>query len=238
MATGTVQASIVGLRGVEMLAGLSADRLEELARELTWRRVLAGQHVIDRGIDNRDVHLVVAGRVRVTVSAASGRHITYRDLGAGSAVGVLACIDDAGRSADVVAIEECLIATMVPDLFHRLLRESAPAARWLQKSLVRMVRELSDRVFEVSTLGVSNRVHAELLRLAREAGVADNRALIDPAPTHAEIAAQISTYREQVTREISAMVKEGLVERHGHHGLVVPDVEKLSRIVAEVRRVA
>lgn len=238
MATGIVQPSIVGLRGVEMLAGLTADRLEELARELAWRRVTDGQHVIHREVADSDVHLIVAGRVRVTVSTASGRHITYRDLGAGSAVGVLAAIDDAGRTADVVAIGECLVATMGPELFHRLLRESAPAARWLQKSLVRMVRELSDRVFEVSALGVSNRVHAELLRLARNAGVVANRAVIDPAPTHAEIAAQISTYREQVTREISAMVKEGLVERHGHHGLVLPDVEKLAHIVAEVRRVA
>ncbi|MBL8379365.1 MAG: Crp/Fnr family transcriptional regulator [Burkholderiales bacterium] len=231
-----VQPSIVGLRGVEMLVGLDPDRLEVLARELAWKRVPAGGHIIERAVDSRDVHLIVAGRVRVAVSAASGRHITYRDLGAGSAVGVLASIDDAGRSADVVAIEECLVATMGPDLFHRLLRESAPAARWLQKSLVRMVRELSDRVFEVSALGVANRVHAELLRLAREAGVTANRALIDPAPTHAEIAAQVSTYREQVTREISSMVKEGLIERHGHHGLAVPDVDKLARIVADVRR--
>jgi CRP-like cAMP-binding protein len=236
MTTAKVQPSIVGLRGIEMLAGLTPAQLEELARELAWRRVADGQHLIHREVANSDVHLIIAGRVRVTVSTASGRQITYRDLGAGSAVGVLASIDDAGRTADVVAIEECLVATMGPQQFHRLLRESSVAAQWLQRSLVRMVRELSDRVFEVSALGVANRVHAELLRLAREAGVADNRAVIDPAPTHVDIAAQISTYREQVTREISAMVKEGLVERTGHHGLIVPDVEKLTRIVAEVRR--
>ena len=43
--------------------------------------------------------------------------------------------------------------------------------------------------------------------------------------------------REQATREISAMVKQGLLERAGH-ALVVPDVERLENIVAEVRRVA
>ena len=101
--------------------------------------------------------------------------------------------------------------------------------------LVTSVRELTERVFDLSTLGVQNRVHAELLRLARQAGVKGNTVSIDPAPKHSDIASQVSTYREQVTREMSAMVKQGLIQRAGG-ALLIPDVERLERIVAEVRR--
>jgi len=233
----TVQPSIVGLRGVEMFAQVSAARLSELAPQFAWKRVAAGLHLVSRDALDREVHLIIGGRVRVTVSTSSGRQVTYKDLGAGSAIGVLAAIDGAARSADVITLEETLVASMSEGLFHQILREEPTAAHWMRKSLVGMVRELSDRVFEVSALGVQNRVHAELLRLAREAGVADNRARLDPMPTHVDIAARVSTYREQVTREISAMVKEGLVERVGH-ALVLPDVERLERIVAEVRRIS
>ena len=72
---------------------------------------------------------------------------------------------------------------------------------------------------------------------AREAGVTGNAARIDPAPRHTDIASQISTYREQVTRELSAMVKQGLVQRSGR-ALVIPDVARLERLVSEVRRSA
>ena len=233
----TVQPSIVGLRGVEMFARLSDSRLEELAPQFSWKRVLAGEHLLSRDGRDREVHLIIGGRVRVTVSTSAGRQITYKDLGPGSAVGVLSAIDGAGRSADVITLEDTLVASMGEALFHDLLRDLPTVADWLQKSLVGMVRELSDRVFEVSALGVQNRVHAELLRLAREAGVTDNRATIDPAPTHVDIASRVSTYREQVTREISAMVKDGLVQR-ADHALLVPDVERLERMVAEVRRVS
>jgi len=233
----TVQPSIVGLRGVEMFAQVSAARLSELAPQFAWKRVAAGLHLVSRDALDREVHLIIGGRVRVTVSTSSGRQVTYKDLGAGSAIGVLAAIDGAARSADVITLEETLVASMSEGLFHQILREVPTTAHWMRKSLVGMVRELSDRVFEVSALGVQNRVHAELLRLAREAGVADNRARLDPMPTHVDIAARVSTYREQVTREISAMVKEGLVERVGH-ALVLPDVERLERIVAEVRRIS
>ncbi len=220
-----------------MFARLSDSRLEELAPQFSWKRVVAGEHLLSRDGRDREVHLIIGGRVRVTVSSSAGRQITYKDLGPGSAVGVLSAIDGAGRSADVITLEDTLVASMSEALFHELLRDLPTVADWLQRSLVGMVRELSDRVFEVSALGVQNRVHAELLRLAREAGVTDNRATIDPAPTHVDIASRVSTYREQVTREISAMVKDGLVQRAGH-ALVVPDVERLERIVAEVRRIS
>ena len=232
-----VQPSIVGLRSFGLLAGLAESRLEALAKQCTWKRVPAGEYQVRQDAHDRDVYLIVGGRVRVTVSTITGRQISYKDLGAGSVVGVLAAIDGEARSTDVLAVEEALVATLTPALFDQLLRESREATNWMMKALVVMVRELSDRVFEVSALGVQNRVHAEMLRLAREAGIKDNRASIDPAPTHADIAGRVSTYREQVTRELTTMTKQGLLARAGH-ALVVPDVERLVRIVAEVRRLA
>ena len=86
---------------------------------------------------------------------------------------------------------------------------------------------------DLSTLAVRNRIHSELLRLAREAGVARNRARIEPAPRHADIAAQVSTYREQVTRELSALAKAGVVGKQ-EQALLVLDVTRLERLVRDV----
>ncbi|MDX1485398.1 MAG: helix-turn-helix domain-containing protein, partial [Alphaproteobacteria bacterium] len=88
-------------------------------------------------------------------------------------------------------------------------------------------------VFEFSTLAVKNRIHAELLRLARRSGIEGNRASLSPAPTHSEIASRVSTHREAVTRELNAMAKDGLIARSGG-GLVVTDVERLAEMVEEV----
>lgn len=94
---------------------------------------------------------------------------------------------------------------------------------------------MTERVFELSTLGVRNRVHAEILRLARKTGIAGNVARIEPAPKQEDIANRVSTYREQVTREISQLNIQGVVLREGHR-LVVKDVALLERMVEEVRR--
>jgi CRP-like cAMP-binding protein len=229
--------SALGLRAVRLLADVPAAGLEELAQQCRWRRFPTGQRVISREAQDHDVYLIVGGKVRITAFSGAGRQVTYRDFAAGEWFGDLAAIDGRSRSADVDALEDTLLASMSPTVFRRLLHEHPAVCDRVLARLVSLVRDLTERVFDFSTLGVQNRVHAELLRLAKQAGVQGNVARIDPAPKHSDIAGKVSTYREQVTRELSTMAKQGLVER-AHGALVIPDVARLERIVAEVRRSA
>ncbi|MCC7484950.1 MAG: Crp/Fnr family transcriptional regulator [Burkholderiales bacterium] len=231
----TVEPSALGLKRIGLLDGVPAAALETLARQCRWRRYGAGQRVVSREARDTDVYLIVSGAVRITAFSASGRQVTYGDMPAGQWFGDFAAIDGLSRSADVVALADSLLAAMGPGVFRALIHEHPAVCDRMLLRLVARVRELTERVFEVSTLGVQNRLHAELLRLAHRAGVAGNSARIDPVPKHAEIAATISTYREQVTRELSAMAKQGLVRRSGS-ALVIPDVARLETIVSAVNR--
>jgi CRP-like cAMP-binding protein len=214
------QPSSLGLRSIALLEGLAPE-----------------QQIISREADDRDLYLIVSGRVRVTTYSAGGRQVTFRDIAAGDCFGEVAAIDGEPRSADVIALESTLVASMPPAVFWRLAREEPLIAERVLLRLAAMVRRLSERVIDLSTLGVQNRIYAELIRLAREAGVTGNTARIDPAPKHADIASRVSTYREQVTRELSALVKAGMLER-GDHALVIRDVARLERLVEEVRGTA
>jgi CRP-like cAMP-binding protein len=227
--------TIAGLQSITLLKGIPAPALTELSRQCRWRRFEAGQQVISRAAPNQDVYLIVSGRVRATAFSAAGRQVTYRDIAGGDWFGDFAAIDGLPRSSDVVTLEDTFVASLSADTFRRLLYKHPAVCDRVLLRLVASVRELTERIFDYSTLGVRNRVHAELLRLAKHAGGTGNTARIDPAPRHADIAGQISTYREQVTRELSVMVKKGLIERAGH-ALLIPDVARLEKIVAEVRR--
>ena len=227
--------ALFGLRGIRLLEGLDTNALEELSTALEWRNFRPGQQVITRNAEDRDVYLVVGGKVQVVAFSAGGKQITYREMGAGEHFGELAAIDGRARSADVIALEDSLLAIMRPALFHALLLKHEALRERMLRGLVAFVREMTDRVFELSTLGVRNRVHAELLRLARRAGVAGNVARIRPAPRHGDIASRVSTYREQVTRELSALTAKDIIVREGST-LVVLDVALLEHMVADVRQ--
>src|SRR3546814_15586310 len=85
------------------------------------------------------------------------------------------------------------------DTFRSIRQEYPAVSMALLTSLIGTVRTLSERIFEFSTLAVKNRIHSELLRLAREGEHVGKTAHISPAPTHADIASRISTHREAVT---------------------------------------
>jgi CRP-like cAMP-binding protein len=232
-----VQPSSLGLRSIELLEGLAPEKLDVLARQCVWRNYEAGKRIISRNADDRDVYLLVSGRVRITTYSQGGRQVTFRDIAAGEIFGEVAALDEKPRSADVIALDNALLASMSPPLFRRLLADEPLVGGRVMTRLATLVRSLSDRVIDLSTLGVQNRIHAEILRLARAAGVERNRARLEPGPKHADIASQVSTYREQVTRELSALARAGILEKDGA-ALVVRDVARLQKMVEDVRSAA
>lgn len=226
--------SSLALRRIALLEGLSGDRFDHLARQCLWHSVAAGKPLMLRADLQGEVFLLVSGRVRVTTYAANGRQVTFRDSEAGAHFGDIAALDGGPRSADVVTLEPCVVASLDRAAFLALLREEPLVAERVMQRLAALVRQLSERVIDLSTLGVQNRLHAELLRLAREAGIDGNEARLEPAPKHAALASQISTNREQVTRELNTLVRGGVLRKDGK-ALVVADAERLALMVSQVR---
>lgn len=222
---------------VHMLKDLPSEEIQRVARQCAWRRYRAQECIVSSQSKDRHVHFIVSGKVRVAVYSLAGKVVSFRDLPAGGTFGEISAIDGLPRSANVEALEECTIASLPPRMFWELMERNASIMAHVARLLSGMVRSLSERLFELSTLGIQNRVHAEVLRLAKEASLTRNRAVIDPAPRHADIASRISANREQVTKELSAMARQGLVAKEGRT-LVVPDVARLERMVTEVLRTA
>ncbi|MET0544430.1 MAG: Crp/Fnr family transcriptional regulator [Variovorax sp.] len=232
-ATATPQRSNLALRQLPLFDGLSDLCLARLAQQCRWFNLGVHQTLLARLDARRDVHFLITGRVRVTTYSASGRQVSFRDSGAGHWFGDIAAIDGALRCADVVTLEPSTVASLDGAAFLDLMRQEPLVAERVMRHLAALVRQLSQRVFELSTLGVQNRLHAELLRMARDAGVVENASRLEPAPLHEVLASRISTTREQVTRELSALLRDGVLRKEGK-AMVLPDVARLSRMVAEV----
>lgn len=221
------------LIGVEVFRGLRAADRSKLAALCHGRRYAANERILSHKDETRDVYFIVSGKVRVTIYSLGGKEITFRDQSAGEMFGELGAIDGEPRSAHVMALEDSLLASMSRETFWEVLAGYPQVAEFTLKRLATLVRALSGRVFEFSTLAVRNRIHAELLRLARENSHDDNTATIAPSPTHADIASRISTHREAVTREYHDLSEAGLIEqRRGE--LVINDIARLESMVREV----
>ncbi len=221
------------LEVIEIFASVSPGDLETLAKRFRWMRYGADKQIISHLDESTGVFFVIEGAVQVIVYSPAGKEVTFRDIEAGEYFGELAAIDGLPRSATVAALTDSLVACASAGTFWEILRSYPDVAALVMKQLASSVRVLTERVFEFSALAVRNRVHAELLRLARHHMIGDNAAMIRPAPTHAELASRISTHREAVTRELNHLSRDGLIERQPG-ALAIHDVERLARLVQNV----
>ena len=193
----------------------------------------SGERIVLQRDGRTDVFFIVSGTVRVSFHSKPGKDVQFRDQHAGQCFGELSAIDGHPRSADVVALSDVFVGTIKGRDFLEIATQYSEVSTKLFVQLTALIRALSDRVIELSTLGVKNRIHAELLRLARQYGIQDNQAEIRPAPTHADLASRVSTHREAVTKEIGALAKNGVVDR-ARGVLHVLDVQRLETMVKNV----
>ena len=222
-----------GLAGFELFRNLPSDATTALARRCQWRRYRANQFILGYRDDSREVFFVVRGQARVTFFSECGREVSFRDLPDGEMFGELSAIDGLPRSCTVVALTDTMIAVMSASLLWDLLREHESVNACILRRLTRLVRALSERVVELSTLTVQRRIQVELLRLARETAPGQKCAVVLPAPTHAEFASRVSTHREAVTRALGELARAGILEKRPGT-LVIRDVEALAATVNEV----
>lgn len=221
------------LDGIGLLRPLSPTERAALARQCRWRRFAVDEQIIDHLSETRDVVFIVEGRVRVLSHSVSGREVSFDDIDAGGFFGEMAAIDGLPRSASVVAVEDgTLVAYLAPKPFQQLVAGHPDLAIAVMKRLCRLVRLSTDRIMELSTLGANNRVHAELLRLAKRGRRDGTAAIIAPIPVHADIASRVSTTRETVARVLSDLARAGLVERRPD-ALVVADLKRLEGLVED-----
>jgi CRP-like cAMP-binding protein len=227
--TGDVRRPEQTLAGSRLLETVDRAAVARLELQCTWRTARDGEAVVTRDSDSRDVFFVVKGRCRIVNFSPSGREVAYAVAGPGDYFGEMAAIDGLPRSATVVALEDCILASITPQVFRELVEQNPRMSFVIMEKLVRIVRTSDDRIMDLATLSAYQRVYSEILKLMKPDPVRQGSWLVYPLPTQAQIASQASTTRETVARVLSQLAHDGIAERKSKT-LYVRQVERLKQL--------
>ena len=192
----------------------------------------AGRTLMSQGDTSTAAYIVREGFLQVMLFSIDGREIILREIAKGEIFGEIAAVDGQARSATIVALSDCVLASIPADSFCAAINEIPGAWQWLARRLSGQVRDLTSRLLERNALRVASRLHCELLRRCREVSADEDVVYLQPSPTHAQLAAYIGTHREAVTREMRHLVERGIL-RQQHRCIVVNDTRALARLVQE-----
>jgi len=135
-------------------AGLDPTALPDLG--LTERRIQPGGRLLSAGDAGEEAYVVADGRLRVSMRIAGVGEEALAFLGPGEIVGEMALVDDAPRSADVVAQDGPAAVFALPrSVFRTLVAEGTPeGAPLLGGIVVALVRRFEESVRKAATFRV------------------------------------------------------------------------------------
>ena len=225
-----VQDSGKSLAVCELLSDLSPEQITELERRSRWRTYAPKEQILDRESEGTDVYFVVDGRVQILNYSPSGREVSFAEVPKGGYFGELSALDRRTRSASAMAVTDTTLASLTAETFKKLLLDHPKIAFVALLRLAAMVRSADARIMDLSTLSAISRVHTELLRMVKPTGPGSNTGIIEPVPTHSEIASRTGTTRETVSRVLSNLARARIVART-QDTLKVVDLERLGDLI-------
>jgi len=153
----------------------------------------------------RGFAIVLSGRVGVYLIGPGGRDILLYDITPGqtcvqSTLGILGHED---YSAEAHCETDCELALIPRDLFQRLLSHSDPFRDFVFGAFARRLQEMMQLLEQVAFVRVEVRLASALLARADGGNVV--------RATHQELATQIGSAREVVSRRLDALAKRGFI---------------------------
>ena len=112
------------LKAVPLFSSFPDDQLRLLAGVVTRKSTPRSTTVIAGGDTTDSLYIVLSGRLKVMMSDADVKEVILSILGPGEFFGEMGLIDDAPRSATVVAIESCELLSIAKRDFKKCLAEN------------------------------------------------------------------------------------------------------------------
>jgi CRP/FNR family cyclic AMP-dependent transcriptional regulator len=157
----------------EFAALLSDDDRGELERIGRRRAAQRGDVLLALGDSADQVVVLISGRVKIVVPTSSGGEAVLSFRGPGSLLGDQALVDDAPRSANVVAVETVELIAIAASAFRGYLKARPAVALAMLASLSAKLRESDRLVREYAAADTLGRICARLVELCVQQGDAD-----------------------------------------------------------------
>ncbi len=215
------------LARVPLFNELDERELRFLADRAVSKHYDAGAIVFSEGDPCAGLYVVESGRVKIFKTSVGGREQVLTIEEPGSSVAELPVFDGGAYPASAAAVADSSLLFISRNDFRALCLEHPEVALKVLRMVGLRLRRLVGIIEELSFATVRTRLAALLLRLARTEGKQTARGLeFTINASNQELASQIGTVRELVSRNLGRLQANGIIVMDGKN-VTVPDLDAL-----------
>ncbi len=201
------------LRGIYLFSGVSDSDLEVLAQLAVGKDFSRQATIFWEGKEAQGFYILISGYVKLVKSSPDGKEYILRLVGPGETFAEAAVFSDAAYPATAMALEDCQTLFFPKGQFLRHLAASPHLARNMLATLSRLNLHLTRQLEDLSLKEVSARLARYLLERCQEKhGRVDKGLAFELPTTKTHLAAYLGTISETLSRTLSRLKSEGVIE--------------------------
>jgi CRP-like cAMP-binding protein len=202
------------LSGTCLFGNLDADDLAACASSFEERHFAKGEAVFARGDPGTHLYLVEQGRIRLSISTANDRKLTFRHAARGELFGEIAALDGEPRSSDATAITAATVHSLERTAFHALLSARPAIVTSVVAFLCGRLRETTTQFSSIALLPLEVRLAQFLLSaLGGRIPPPGRRIALEFGFSQSELSHLIGASRAKVNVAMGLLEREQAVRR-------------------------
>jgi CRP/FNR family transcriptional regulator, cyclic AMP receptor protein len=217
------------LRKTPMFASLTELEMNALRSRVTNQHFHKGELLFSEGDPCKGLFLVSSGKIRIFKMSAAGREQVLSIEAPGSSFAELPVFDGGNYPASASALEDSEVLFISRKDFQNFCREHPDVALKVIAVVGSRLRRLINIIEELSFTTVRQRLIALILRLAESEGKSSPAGIhLELTMSHQDLASELGTVRELVSRNLSRLQAEGYLKVEGRN-IIVKDLAGLAR---------
>ena len=219
------------LNRIAVFNGLAAEDLKKMAGLLRAKTLPSGAIIMSVLQEGEVVYVILDGTVKIHIEQADGTDVIIGILGAGDILGEMSLLDNEGRSANAVALEETNLLWMDRRAFRDCLQSMPGLSFNLARVLAARLRLANEQIQALATLEVESRVARQILAFAEKHGTADadGDIVIPIRLTQSDLGSMVGASRERINKILVSYKKRGYLSISNTYRIKIHNREALAR---------
>jgi CRP-like cAMP-binding protein len=211
----------------KVFSNLSQEDLADIAKRFKAREYQRGDILFIEGEPARAYFIVGDGQVKVFQSSADGFEVILHMLGPGELVGAFPTLGEGTYPASAQAFTDLVAYSISSEAFNTILEDHHIVAVNLLRFATRVLQASHEKLREMATERVEQRIARTLARLANQIGRQTEEGILIDAPlTRQDLAEMTGTTVFTVSRTLKSWERQGILEV-GREKVTVTDAHRL-----------
>lgn len=201
------------LADVPPFSMLDGRQIREILDQASSRRYDAGVAIFEEGQDADRFYLLLDGYIRVVRVTPGGEQVIALHIPSGQLFGIAKALGHDTYPATAITAAESIAFSWPMRLWETFSEQYNGFATQTYQTVGTRIGEMNDRIVEMATQQVEQRIACALLRLINQTGrKVANGIEIDFPITRQDLSEMTGTTLHTVSRLLSAWEKQGVVE--------------------------